>query len=247
MSIAPQLSIVIPAYDEAARLPDTLEKIERYLTHEAWSFELIVVDDGSADETAVRAEQAIGTNGWVIRLGRNRGKGHAVRRGMLAATGARRPMTDADLSTPIEDLPKLMARLDAGDDVAIASRALEDSRIEVRQPSFRENVGRLFNGVVQLFVVSGIRDTQCGFKLFTAEAAELIFGTARLDGFAFDVEALYLAKSAGLAVSEVSVTWRNDEATRVTMLRGLIAFLDVGRIVLNGWLGRYRGVRVAKP
>jgi dolichyl-phosphate beta-glucosyltransferase len=232
---------VIPAYNEAERLPQTIEKIKRYLAEQA-SFELIVVDDGSSDETAERAARAIGALGSVIRLGRNRGKGHAVRRGMLAATGARRLMSDADLSTPIEDLPKLMSRLDAGADVAIASRALEDSRIEIHQPSYRENVGRLFNAVVQVFVVSGIRDTQCGFKLFTAEAASLIFGAARLDGFAFDVEALYLAKRAGLAVSEVGVTWRNDEATRVTTLRGVIAFLDVARVVLNGWLGYYRDV-----
>jgi len=242
VSTPPELSVVIPAYNEAERLPETIAKIKRYLIEKAWPFELIVVDDGSTDETAERAAQAIGTLGSVIRLGRNRGKGHAVRRGMLAATGARRLMTDADLSTPIEDLPKLMARLDAGDEVAIASRALEDSRIEIRQPSFRENVGRLFNAVVQVLVVSGIRDTQCGFKLFTGDAAELIFGATRLDGFAFDVEALYLAKRAGLAVSEVGVTWRNDEATRVTTLRGIMAFLDIARIVLNGWLGYYRGI-----
>jgi dolichyl-phosphate beta-glucosyltransferase len=245
LSVAPELSVVIPAYNEAERLPETIEKIKRYLAEKASPFELIVVDDGSTDATAERAALAIGTLGSVIRLGRNRGKGHAVRRGMLAATGARRLMTDADLSTPIEDLPKLMARLDAGDEVAIASRALEDSRIEIRQPSFRENVGRLFNAVVQVLVVSGIRDTQCGFKLFTADAAELIFGATRLDGFAFDVEALYLAKRAGLAVSEVGVTWRNDEATRVTTLRGVIAFLDVARIVLNSWLGRYRVVNAS--
>ena len=242
MSVAPELSVVIPAYNEAERLPETIEKIRRYLAEKASPFELIVVDDGSSDATAERAEQAIGTLGRVIRLGRNRGKGHAVRRGMLAATGARRLMSDADLSTPIEDLPKLMARLDAGAEVAIASRALADSRIEIRQPSFRENVGRLFNAVVQVFVVSGIRDTQCGFKLFTAEAASLIFAAARLDGFAFDVEALYLAKRAGLSVSEVGVTWRNDEATRVTTLRGVVAFLDVARIVVNDWLGYYRDI-----
>ena len=102
-----------------------------------------------------------------------------------------------------------------------------------------------FNVVVQLLVVSGIRDTQCGFKLFTADAARLIFGAARLDGFAFDVEAVYLAKRAGLAVTEVGVTWRNDEATRVTTLRGIIAFLDIARIVLNSWLGRYRVVNAS--
>ncbi len=246
MSAAPGLSIVIPAYNEAGRLPETLEKIKRYLAEKAWSFELIVVDDGSDDDTAERAERVVGGLGSVIRLGRNRGKGHAVRRGMLAATGARRLMSDADLSTPIEDLPKLMAHLDAGVDIAIASRALEDSRIEIHQPSFRENVGRLFNGIVRVFVVSGIRDTQCGFKLFAGDAADLIFAAALLDGFAFDVEALYLAKRAGLSVSEVGVTWRNDAATRVTTLRGIIAFLDIGRIVLNGWLGRYRTVTAAK-
>jgi dolichyl-phosphate beta-glucosyltransferase len=158
---------------------------------------------------------------------------------MLAARGERRLLTDADLSVPIEDLSLLLARMDAGADVVIASRALPDSRVEVHQPFYRETLGRLFNLLVRLLVVGGLRDTQCGFKLFTARSAEECFFPARLDGFAFDVEALYIARRRGLRVSEVGVRWRNDRASRVGLLRGFLAFLDLLRIRFWGWAGRY--------
>ena len=231
------LSVVIPAYNEAARLPPTLERVRAYLAQSGLSHEILVADDGSTDATA---EIARASGATVLGGGENRGKGHATRRGMLAARGARRLMTDADLSTPIEDLALLMARLDEGYDVAIASRALAGARIEVRQPAYREGMGRLFNLLVRAVAVPGLHDTQCGFKLFTAAAAEQAFGPARLDGFSFDVETLFIARRRGLRIAEVPVTWRNDAASRVGPLNGFRAFADLGRIRVNAWRGRYR-------
>jgi dolichyl-phosphate beta-glucosyltransferase len=196
----------------------------------------VVVDDGSRDRTAERAEAAGAT---VLRNEANRGKGYAVRRGMLAARGARRLMTDADLSTPIEELERLGARIDEGYDVVIGSRALPGARIEVRQPWYRENMGRLFNLFVRALAVPGVTDTQCGFKLFTAAAARDVFAAARLDGFSFDVEALFLARRKGYRIAEVPVVWRNDAASRVSLLRGFLAFPDLLRIRTNAWSGRY--------
>jgi dolichyl-phosphate beta-glucosyltransferase len=230
------LSVVIPAFNEADRLPRTLETVAAHLGRRGGTWEIVVVDDGSTDRTAERAEAAGAT---VIRYAPNHGKGYAVRRGMRAARGARRLMTDADLSTPIAEMDRLAARMDEGNDVVIASRALPESRIEVRQPWYRENVGRLFNVFVRALAVPGIADTQCGFKLFTARAADDVFATTRLDGFSFDVEALFLARRAGFRIDEIPVTWRNDAATRVGMLGGFLAFPDLFRIRTNAWLGRY--------
>ncbi|HEV8254264.1 MAG TPA: dolichyl-phosphate beta-glucosyltransferase, partial [Vicinamibacteria bacterium] len=231
----PDLSVVIPAYNEAERLPRSLARIVEFLRGWGGSYEVVVVDDGSTDGTAARiAESAL-----VVRHDANRGKGHAVRTGMLRARGRRRLMTDADLSTPIEELPRLMARLDEGFGVVIASRAMEASRIEVRQPWYREGMGRLFNVFVRLIALPGLKDTQCGFKLFTAEAAADAFGPARLDGFSFDVETLFIAKKRGHRIAEVPVVWRNDAATRVGLWRGFVAFTDLLRIRVNDWAGRY--------
>jgi dolichyl-phosphate beta-glucosyltransferase len=237
LTTTPALSVVIPAYNEAQRLPATLDRVRSYLEGAGISHEIVVVDDGSRDGTegVARARGAA-----VVRDEANRGKGHAARRGMLLARGGRRLMTDADLSTPIEELPRLMAPLDLGYDVAIASRALPGSRIEVHQPAYREAVGRLFNVCVRLLAVPGLRDTQCGFKLFTAAAAQASFEPARLDGFSFDVETLFLARRRGFRIAEVPVTWRNDAATRVGPMNGLRAFVDLGRIRVNEWRGLYR-------
>ena len=234
---APELSVVIPAYNEALRLPGTLARIREQLA--GLSFEIVVADDGSSDGTAERARAAGGEGLSVLRSEQNRGKGHAVRRGMLAARGALRLMSDADLSTPIEELPRLLARARDGFDVVIASRALPASRIEVHQPRYRESVGRAFNLLVRALLLPGLRDTQCGFKLFSARAAAEVFAAARLDGFGFDVEALVIARRRGYRIAELPVTWRNDAATRVSTLRGLQAFLDLARIRWNAWRGRY--------
>jgi dolichyl-phosphate beta-glucosyltransferase len=231
------LSVVVPAFNEAERLPRTLERIACHLDGWREPYEVLVVDDGSTDGTAERAAAAGAT---VIRNEANRGKGYAVRRGMLAARGERRLMTDADLSTPIEELGTLRSRMDEGYHVVIGSRATPGARVEVRQPWYRENVGRLFNLFVRALAVPGVLDTQCGFKLFTAEAARDVFSAARIDGYSFDVEAIFLARRKGYRVAEVPVVWRNDAASRVSLLRGFLAFPDLLRIRANDWTGRYR-------
>jgi dolichyl-phosphate beta-glucosyltransferase len=234
----PELSVVIPAYNEALRLPRSLERIRGFL--KGTSHEIVVVDDGSSDDTAGCARDASGGEGLrLLRNERNRGKGHSVRRGMLAAQGAHRLMTDADLSTPIEELPRLMAHAREGFPVVIASRALPGARIEVHQSRYRENVGRAFNLLVRALLLPGLHDTQCGFKLFSAEAARDVFEATGLDGFCFDVEALVIARRRGYRIAEVPVTWRNDAATRVGTVRGSLAFLDLARIRWNAALRRY--------
>ncbi len=236
---APLLSIVIPAYNESTRLPQSLERIRAFLARWGGSCEVIVVDDGSSDDTADRARAAL-PGIAVLQNEGNRGKGYSVRRGMVAARGAHRLMTDADLSTPIEELERLLAVQREGFDVVIGSRALPDSNIEVHQPWYRENMGRVFNLAVRVLAVPGLHDTQCGFKLWSARAADDVFRAARLDGFSFDVESLFLARKRGYRIAERPVTWRNDAATRVGMLGGFLAFPDLLRIRLNHWLGRYR-------
>jgi dolichyl-phosphate beta-glucosyltransferase len=214
---APSLSVVVPAYNEARRLPATLARVRAHLRDLGRQHEIVVVDDGSSDTTADVARDA-GDDVRVLRHEPNRGKGYAVRRGMLAATGARRLITDADLSTPIE----------------------------VHQPAYREAMGRLFNRLVQALLLPGLQDTQCGFKLFTARAAQAAFSASSLDGFCFDVEALYVARHKGLRVAEVPVTWRNDAATRVGLGGGAAAFVDLARIRLRAWRGAY-GAAVGEP
>jgi dolichyl-phosphate beta-glucosyltransferase len=241
----PSLSIVIPAFNEAGRLPKNLARLRDWLSELPYRHEIIVVDDGSTDGTAEAARQAGGDALFLLRHQPNRGKGYAVRRGMLAATGERRLMSDADLSTPIEELPRLMSELDHGADIAIGSRAVAGARIEVHQPAYREAMGRVFNRVVQGLLLPGLKDTQCGFKLFTARAAEESFRACRLDGFSFDVEALYVARRRGLRIVEVPVVWRNDEASRVSLGGGGAAFVDLIRIRFLAGRGAYGSAGVS--
>jgi dolichyl-phosphate beta-glucosyltransferase len=235
----PSLSVVIPALNEAGRLPRTLARILSFLEARSEAYEIVVVDDGSTDNTAEQACSSGGPRTHVLRNHENRGKGFSVRRGMLFATGTRRLMSDADLSTPIEELPRLEACLAQGFDVAVASRAAAGANIEVHQPVYRERVGRAFNSLVRALVVPDIHDTQCGFKLFSGRAADDVFRRSRNDGFAFDVEVLFLARRLGYRVAEIPVTWRNDAASRVGVMNGLLAFLDVLRIRVDAWRGQY--------
>lgn len=232
-----RLSVVIPAYNEERRLPETLEVIQRYAADRFEVLEILVVDDGSTDGTFAVAGAFASTlrppvSMRVLSNGRNLGKGASVRSGMLAASEPWILMTDADLSTPLDDLPALFAALaEDGADVALGSRALAGSRLEVRQPVYRELMGRTFNRLVQVLLLGGIRDTQCGFKLFTRGAAQAIFARAKVDRFAFDVEAVFLARKLGLEVAEVPVTWRNSPHSTVSPLRDSAQmFLDLVRI-----------------
>jgi dolichyl-phosphate beta-glucosyltransferase len=234
---APELSVVVPAYNEVDRLEPTLRRIIEYCRAARPAFELVVVDDGSTDGTAALARR-IGEDCpelRVISLGENRGKGAAVRAGMLAAHGRRILFSDADLATPIEELGKLEAQLAAGADVAIASRAAPGADIRVRQHPLRELMGRSFNLMVRVAAIGGIGDTQCGFKLFTRRAAHDLFARALVDGFAFDVEILWLA-GGRYRIAEVPVVWRHVEESKVSPASDAARmFIDLLRI---RWLHR---------
>ncbi len=173
-----------------------------------------MVDDGSTDRT-LEIARGYGDKVKAVSLGANYGKGAAVRKGMLEAKGELRLFTDADLSTPIEEVEKLIEKINEGADICIGSRALDRSLIKERQPFYREYMGRIFNKFVQIFAFKGISDTQCGFKLFVKKAAETIFPSAVIDGFSFDVEILYLAKKNGLKIAQVPVVWINDKRSTV--------------------------------
>ena len=235
---APQLSLIIPAFNEATRIGDTLQRCDGYFANEKIDAEILVVDDGSTDGTREVARAAC-PHARVLEYGRNRGKGYAVRTGVLASTGALVLFSDADLSTPIEEVRKLQAALDGGADVAIGSRALDGSDLQVRQPLPRELMGRGFNVLVQMFVMQGIRDTQCGFKLMPGALARSLFAEVRLDGFAFDVELLWLARRRRLRIDEVPVVWRHAEASKVSPVTDAARmFVDLLRIRALHWLDR---------
>jgi dolichyl-phosphate beta-glucosyltransferase len=216
----PQLSVVIPAFNESRRLPPTLRTVETYLRESNRRSELIVVDDGSTDDTAAAVDQMIrsGLKLHLLRHDANRGKGAAVRTGMLAASGDIVLFTDADLSTPIADFERLIAALEEGADVAIGSRALDRSLIEVHQPWIRDRMGRVFNLFVQAILLPGLKDTQCGFKAFRRKAARDLFSATEAEGFEFDAEVLYRAKRSGLKIREIPVHWRNNPDTRVSAI-----------------------------
>lgn len=234
------LSVVIPAYNEETRLPSTLNRIVEWLSGRAFEFsEIIVVDDGSSDATARVIENS---SARLIRNPGNRGKGYAVRNGMLNARGQWVLYTDADLSTPIEEACKLYDAASAANAViAIGSRALDRSLVSVHQSAFREYSGRGFNLVMRSLTGLPFRDTQCGFKLFAADAARAVFSRQILDGFSFDVEDLYIAKQCGLKAIEVAVRWANVEGSKVSLGTGLQSFGDLLRIRRNGLAGRYAG------
>ncbi|MGH9480671.1 MAG: dolichyl-phosphate beta-glucosyltransferase [Terriglobales bacterium] len=241
-----ELSIVIPAYNEAGRLSATLAAIAEHFRGSGRRVEVLVVDDGSTDGTAERAHppaDAPPQLTWrLLRNPGNRGKGYSVRHGMLAATGERLLFTDADLSAPIAELARLEAALDAGQgvEIAIGSRRRREL-ISTHQSWFRENSGRIFNRIVRLVLGLPYADTQCGFKLFTHASARAIFSRQRIEGWGFDPELLYLARKLGFRVAEVPVVWGHAENTKIRMLRdSWRMFADVAAIRGNAWLGRYR-------
>ncbi len=239
---APDLSIIVPSYNEEARLPGSLEKIAGYIQSFHPNTEVIVVDDGSTDGTAAAAEEfrAGISNLRVISNGVNRGKGFSVRRGSLEAQGRIVLFTDADLSAPIEEAEKLLAALN-DHDVAIGSRAMDRRLIEAHQSAFREFAGILFNKIVRIILRLPFVDTQCGFKAFRRDRCRIIFEQQTIERFGFDPELLYLARHHGLSIAEVPVRWAHSPATKVSMFRdSLQMFADVFIIRWNGLLGRYR-------
>jgi glycosyltransferase involved in cell wall biosynthesis len=239
--------VVIPAYNEAGRLPVTLPHVLAYLEANLPDWELLVVDDGSADGTARVAQRLLDTPlARVIALPANRGKGAACRAGVLAAKGRRILLCDADLSTPIEEEARLRRAIDAGADVAIGSRAHPEARITESQGAVREAAGRGFNLVLRALRLTGFRDTQCGFKMFSHEAGQQLFSVAEIDGFLFDVEVLLLARGFGMRIVELPVEWRNDPDSRVHMLRDLPKIArDLARIRLRA--GRAARRRKSPP
>lgn len=239
------LSIVIPAYNEADRLPASLRRVLAWMDEAKVAGEVIVVDDGSRDNTAALADAIAATDDRVsvVRQPKNQGKGAAVRRGVEVSREAWVLFSDADLSTPIEDVARLAHAVDGAAEVIIGSRDVQDSDIEQHQPWYREAMGRTFNRIVQMMAVPGVKDTQCGFKLFSREAARRCFGHMTIDRFAFDVEVLFLARRFGYTVVEVGVRWRNDERSTVDPLRDATRmFADVMRIRL-----RHRGLDSDAP
>ena len=248
MQPRPRLSIVIPAYNEAARIRRSLEGVALYLARTDEAAEVLVVDDGSDDATVetlrrFAAEQSQGdrVSVRVLQNGRNRGKGYSVKHGLLAARGDLVLISDADFSTPIDELPLLRQAVEKeGYGIAIGSRGLDESRVEIRQAALREMMGRGFNRLVRLLTGLPFRDTQCGFKLARREEVLPLFRAARVERFAYDVEILYLARKAGVRVREVPVLWRNAEGTKVSALTDPFEMLkDVVRVVLRDRLGRY--------
>jgi len=236
------LSVVIPAYNEAANIRSTLEAALAFLGEEGGG-EVIVVDDGSTDETGAVVEALAREHPQVrlLRNERNRGKGHAVRRGVLEAKGRLILFCDADGSTPFSEARKLFARLESGEaDIAIGSREMPDSDLARPQPRYRRVMGWVFRRLVAALVVRGFRDTQCGFKAFRAEAARDVFRRLRLDGFAFDVEVVFVARRLGYRVAEVGVRWLDSGQSRVRPVRDSLRMLrDLFRIRLNALKGRY--------
>lgn len=236
------LSIIIPSYNEEARLPGTLLRIAEYLPTLRLRTEVLVVDDGSTDRTAAVAESFHGklTGLRVLSNGTNRGKGYSVRHGMLEAQGDMVLFTDADLSAPIEEAEKLLRPLNNGYDVAIGSRAMDRSLISTRQSIFRETAGIIFNKIVRMVLRLPFVDTQCGFKAFRRERCRIIFEQQRIEGFGFDPELLYLARHYGLRAIEIPVRWGHSEATKVNMLGdSLKMFGDIFTIRWNAMSGRY--------
>jgi glycosyltransferase involved in cell wall biosynthesis len=237
----PTLSLVIPAYNEQARLPYTLSEIEAYVCSEQLDCEIIVVDNGSHDATSVVVQQAA-SRFPRLRLLRTdrRGKGLAVRTGVLSAQGQVVVYADADLSWAVEDLPRFVGMVDPRrSPVVIGSREGFGAR-RIGEPFYRHLMGRVFNRVVQALAVRGVEDSQCGFKAFSHDAARAVFGLQRVDGFGFDVEVLYLARRLEYPITVVPLRWEHKENSSVEPVRdSLLMLSDVVRVRLNGWRGAY--------
>ena len=240
--MATTYSIVIPAYNESARLRSTIEKILAHMQADRWDAEILVVNDGSSDDTAaiVRSFSAHNRAVRLIQNPGNRGKGYSVRNGMLHAHGEIVLFSDADLSSPIEEAGKLFSAIAAGSDVAMGSRWLRPELQTQRQPLYRQFYGRIFNLALRLVLGLHYRDTQCGFKAFTRRAAHMIFPLQHIERWGFDPEVLYLAQKFGLKVDEVPVKWAHRDGTRLNPLRdGIRMFGEMLKIRWYSFTGKY--------
>jgi glycosyltransferase involved in cell wall biosynthesis len=238
----PTYSIVIPAYNEAARIGNALEAVVACVHQRGWSAEVVVVDDGSRDQTAdlVRAFAKDHPEVRLLQNPGNHGKGYSVRNGILHSFGEVVMFTDADLSAPIEEADGLLAAIAAGADIAIGSRWLERARQTIRQPFYRQFFGRCFNGVTRAVMGLHYADTQCGFKAFTRAAAQTVFQLQTIDRWGFDPEILFIARKRGYRVEEVPVSWAHDKRTRISYLKdGTRMLQDIAIVRWNALLGRY--------
>lgn len=226
------VSIIIPAYNESERIATTLEEILNFLRKQSYASEILIADDGSKDETCHIADSILANFPHeILRSEENRGKGHAVRRGMLRARGEYLFFMDADLSTPIEEMTPFLKYLQNNYDIVIGSRAMKDSHIVVHQNVLRERMGKVFNFLARRLTFKDIYDSQCGFKSFRRNVARDLFGSAKLNGFGFDAEILYLAQRKSYRILEAPITWRNSPKSRVSILGDPVKmFWDLIRI-----------------
>lgn len=240
------LSVIIPAYNEERRLPHTLKSVAEFLKKQPYTWETLVVDDGSSDGTAdlVRAFRVNEGRIRLLQYGTNRGKGYAVRYGMLHSTGAIRVFMDADNSTTIDHIQQFLKILNAGTDIVIGSREAAGAEVAIHQPVWKELLGDLGNFWIQFWAAPGIRDTQAGFKAFTAKAAQDIFSRLTLDRWGFDVEALAVAKQLGYSIAEQPIRWVNDPDSKVSVGAYVQVLREVVQVRLNIWKKIY--VRVPK-
>ena len=239
MSI-PFLSIIIPAHNEEHRLPNTLEQVFRFLEKQSYSAEVVVVENGSTDRTwKIANEFAVYHSNLVVIHEESRGKGNALRRGVLTAKGEYRFICDADLSMPIEDLKNFLPPVLVNFDVAIGSREARGS-VRYNEPPYRHFGGRAINLIIQLLILPGLDDTQCGFKCFRAQAAESLFSQQTVTGWGFDIELLYLARRKKMKILEVPIRWYFDADSKVSAVRDALRMIgDILRIHVNALRGKY--------
>jgi dolichyl-phosphate beta-glucosyltransferase len=244
MNDRPDYSIVIPAYNEMARIGPTLAEVLRVATERGWAAEIIVVNDGSTDATAelITKVALIDPRVRLVENPENRGKGFSVKNGILQASGDIVMFTDADLSAPIEEAERLFAAIKGGADIAIGSRWLDSGRQTTHQPLYRQFFGRCFNAITRMVMGLPFADTQCGFKAFRRSAAQTVFQLQRIERWGFDPELLFIALKRGYVVREVAVTWGHDERSRISYLKDGIKMLqEIAYIRWHAFTGSYDG------